>query len=206
MERFYQIEKVKMLKEVSQLRENFQEMWGEQKFKELFNQTIDEFIADTIKKSDAILKNRFIKPPPDNEATHIWIGINPPLETFTLTSLYETTIEALAKYKALDKACFVVEANTNNGYRPHIHLMAITNTKPYRIIEQLAKHYNLNNQSIECKAYHKGLLYKEHLDYINGIKTTEKKDLVELDIKEREDLGIPHIIKSKNFDENKISP
>ncbi len=121
MEKFYHIEKNKMLQEVSRMRENFQEMWGEEKFKELFNQSLDDFIVDTIRKSDAVLKNRFIKPSPDNEATHIWIGINPPKDTITLVDLYAKTYQATTKYKWLDKSAFVAEANTTNGYRPHIH-------------------------------------------------------------------------------------
>jgi len=193
MEKFYQIEKTKMLNEVSHLRENFQEMWGEEKFKELFNQTLDEFIADTIQKSDAILKKRFIKPTPDNEATHAWIGINPPPNTITLQELYEKTLEATHRYKWLDKSGFVVEANTSNGYRPHIHMMAVTKEKPYRIIDILSKYYNVSNNSIEVKLYHKGILYEEHLKYIQGNKRQEKQELVDKDKEERDTLDIPHI-------------
>lgn len=193
MEKFYHIEKTKMLNEVSHLRDNFQEMWGEEKFKELFSQTLDEFIADTIKKSDAILKKRFIKPTPDNEATHAWIGINPPLNTITLRELYEKTEEAVHKYKWLQKSGYVVEAHTNNGYRPHVHLLAVTKEKAYRIIQILSKYYNVESNSIECKIYHHGILYEEHINYIKGLKTSEKEELVELDKEVRENANIPHI-------------
>lgn len=192
MEKFYIIEKNKMLNEVSHLRENFQEMWGEEKFKELFNQTLDEFIFDTIKKSDAILRSRFIKPPPDNEATHVWIGINPPPNTTTLTELWEKTMDAVHKYKWLEKSAYTVEANTSNGYRPHVHLMAVTKEKAYRIIQILSKYYNVEPNSIEAKPYHRGLLYEEHIKYIKGIKTSEKQENVNQDIEERETLEIPN--------------
>jgi len=182
-----------MLKEVSQLRDNFQEMWGEEKFKELFNQTLDEFITDTIQKSDAILKKRFIKPTPDNEATHAWIGINLPPDTITLQELYEKTYEATHRYKWLDKSGFVVESHTPNGYRPHVHMMAVTKEKPYRIIQILSSYYNVQPQSIEVKLYHRGVLYEEHINYIQGKKRHDKLEYVEKDIEERDSLGIPHV-------------
>lgn len=125
--------------------------------------------------------------------THHWIGINPPPKQFTMTSLYERMAEAISKYGMFEEGqyMFSVEQNTSGGVRPHIHLFLISNTRPNRIIETLAKHFKIGKPSIDIKTYRKNLLWKEHISYIIGSKKEDKMECVEQDNIDREILQLP---------------
>lgn len=160
--------------------------------------TPEEFIHRVMEKSLYRLNQRYYPPQPDNEKSHLWIGVNPPPDTINLSSLYSKLITALSRYKWIDEGSYIasVEAHTEGGYRPHIHLLISHSPleKPNRVIKALATHFKVNASSIQCKAYHKGLLYQEHIDYIMGDKCEAKQDNVVKDNKERDDLGIPNVI------------
>lgn len=117
---------------------------------------------------------------------YMWVGINPPPD-YTMKSLYDKLEEL-----KLDRYIAVVEGHTENGYRPHIHMIYTGHHKPYRIIDKLSKHFNCEPNFIEaqnCKFY-----YEEKIDYINGKKTQSKLPLVEADKAERNQYNIPHIV------------
>jgi len=160
----------------------------------------EQFIHDVMEKSLFRLNQRYYPPKPDAEKSHLWIGVNPPPDTITLSQLHKRLMTALSKYKWIQPESYlaVVEANTEGGYRPHIHLLITSYDKPLekpnRVITALSTHFNISKNSIDCKPYHKGLLYQEHVDYIDGNKRDSKKDNVELDRREREEFKIPHII------------
>ncbi len=100
----------------------------------------EEYIRDVTDKSLAILKRRYFPPIPPEEDNHLWIGINPPPDTISLESLHKKLITILSKYKWIepDKYLATLEAHTDNGFRPHIHLMIISHEKPNRVISALA--------------------------------------------------------------------
>ena len=119
-----------------------------------------------------------------------------------MRQLFDLTVTACSKFKMLDEHAFCVEANTDGGYRPHIHMMCPVGTRPARVVQQLSKHFKVQPQSIECKAYYRGILYQAHLKYIKGEKRTEKISNVEKDIAERNEEGIPHFILSPIYISN----
>lgn len=122
--------------------------------------------------------------------THRWIGINPPCGDHEFKDLYDklNNLE-LANYQA------VVEAHTELGFRPHIHMILYDiDTRPNRIITKLSKHFKCATNFIECKTSNK---LTEHLEYLKGNKKDEKKELVKQDIALRTQMGIPHFINRK---------
>ncbi len=193
----YNREKRKRLDEMELFRENLLVTFLN--FEKEFGESLDNFIITQTKKSLAALKILVYgepKPQSPNDASHLWIGINPPPNTTTLKELWERTLVALQKYKCLATHACCAEAHTSNGYRPHIHLLAITNEKPNRLITALANHFKLDKQSIECKAHHKGVLFGEHYDYIMGSKKTSKMKDVDLDVLERAKFDIPDFLQN----------
>lgn len=123
---------------------------------------------------------------------HMWIGINPQCKD--MKECYDTMIKMIEKHSYFDKSLWCVEAHTEKGYRPHIHLMIETKAKPHRIIETIAKNFKCSKNFVECKNYKNDILYNEHVQYILGNKTDNKLQFVDADKKEREDEGIPHYI------------
>lgn len=194
----YNREKKRVLDDMDKLRDNLKELQSEEIFFDLFEQTIDEFIADQTLKAVTNLKDKYYPKVviPPNESTHLWIGINPPRKTYTILELDQLMASATIKYKFLEKHAYTLEAHTDGGYRPHIHAMALTNAKPGRVITALSNHFKVDKPSIECKAFHKGYLFGEHYDYITGQKVQEKKTNVSADISEKEALGISNFVQN----------
>jgi len=123
---------------------------------------------------------------------HMWIGINP--QCRDMLECYDTMNKMIEKHSYFDKSLWCVEAHTEKGYRPHIHLMMETKAKPHRIIETIAKNFKINKNFIECKNNKNDNLYTEHIQYIKGEKTDSKLELVERDRTERNMEGIPQFI------------
>ncbi len=193
----YNREKRKRLDEMDLLRENLSVTFPN--FEKEFGESLESFILNQTKKTLANLKIQIYGVPKElapNESSHLWIGINPPPNTFSLKDLWERTLASLNKYKSLATYATCVEAHTKSGYRPHIHLLAITNEKPNRLITALANNFNIDKQCIECKAYHKGTLFGEHYDYIMGSKKTSKMKDVDLDVLERAKYEIPDFLQN----------
>ncbi|AXH77445.1 MAG: putative replicase [Cressdnaviricota sp.] len=120
---------------------------------------------------------------------HMWVGINPYSDndsTADIDKLYQL-LENLNKLKFY--AC--IESHTENGYRPHIHMMLFTNHKPYRVRDILSKNFKCKKNFIETQ---NSSLYDAHIEYLRGNKVNTKLQFVEADIKEREEKGIPHFI------------
>ena len=181
--------KQQVLNEMEIFRTNIQQLYTLEEFQKLYNCSQDEFIHDVTLKALAI-KQQVIDP---QDKKYLWIGINPPPDTVTFKSLYDKTIVATNKFKWLKDHAFTIEANTDNGYRPHVHMMIPKTVKPNRVIKLLSSYYKVETNSIECKA---GYCYNEHLKYILGEKKNEKKINVEKDIVERKELDIPDYILS----------
>lgn len=131
-----------------------------------------------------------------NGRSHHWIGINPPPEQYTLGTLYEAMVQAIGKYNMFEDGSYMytLEQNTSGGIRPHIHLFLVTNTKPNRIIEYLAKHFKVGKPSIELKSYRKDTLWNEHISYISGEKKDEKMEHVKQDNLDKENASIPKFV------------
>jgi len=124
--------------------------------------------------------------------SHYWVGINPKPGTISLAKLYSKMRECAGKYKFFSHGhLYCLEQHTKHGLRPHIHLMLTTNTKPHRIIDTLAKHFNLEKNFIECQKHKHGLMFEEHIKYIKGDKREEKQDDVKKDTADLEEFGIP---------------
>ncbi len=125
----------------------------------------------------------------ENNPAHMWVGINPYSKDNSkadITSLYQL-LENLNKLKFY--AC--IEAHTDNGYRPHIHMMLFTRHKPYRVRDILSKNFQCEKNFIQTE---NSSLYDAHIEYLRGNKVATKSHLVEADRREREQKGIPHLI------------
>lgn len=123
---------------------------------------------------------------------HMWVGINP--QTKDMKECYDITIKMLEKHNYFEKVLWCVEAHTDQGYRPHVHMMIETKAKPHRIIETISKNFKCSKNFVECKNYKNGVLYNEHIQYIQGNKTDNKLENVERDRQERNEEKIPHYI------------
>jgi len=125
------------------------------------------------------------------EDSHTWIGINPCVlgdESPQLKKLYDKTLALLGRYKCIPStAAFCVERNTKNGIRPHIHLMLRGESKdrPAHIAKTLAKYYGCEANLIDVKKYKRKEMFDTHLNYIKGIKASDKIPFVEADKKDR---------------------
>lgn len=131
---------------------------------------------------------RYIDPMDEGDVRYMWVGIDPDIKNFPTMLSLAIRLSELNNYKF--KA--VVEGHTENGYRPHIHMILFTTIRPNRIIKSFSKFFQCKENFIEAKNNKK--FYQEKLDYINGKKTANKMKYVEADRKEREKYEIPHII------------
>ncbi len=183
-----------VLNDMENFRNNLLQLYTTEEMIKQFGVTHDEYILDVSKKSLEIAKDNIVP----KKKSYLWLGINPPPGAYTMLELHNKTSEAINKYKMLTEHAWTVEAHTENGYRPHVHMMIPTGTRPARVVELLAKHYNTKNQSIECKAGHS---YEEHLKYIKGDKKNEKISNVEKDVEERKSLHIQNYYLSLMYNE-----
>lgn len=76
----------------------------------------------------------------------------------------------------------------NLQYHPHIHLLWQTNTKldRKRIINKVAKYFSIEKNFVDYQYGCYKHLYNKRLDYISGIKRTEKKEQLDKDKEFRE--------------------
>lgn len=192
----YNREKKRITDEHDKLFNNLKEIYGSG-FDELFDESLEDFITKHLTKSLTILKKKHYPKLEESPAasSHAWIGINPP-HGITIVELYQLTEQLVNKYKWASCHAYCVEAHTDNGYRPHIHMMVRTKEKPYRLISHISKHFSVAPNFIECKTFHKGVLFGEHYDYITGHKTDHKNSNVKADQEERETLGIPQFVQN----------
>lgn len=131
----------------------------------------------------------------DTTDKHFWIGVNP-------VSAKQTEIKMINLYNTLKGSSVlkkwhyeaVVEGNTDEGYRPHIHMILYSPLHhPNRIISKLSKLFKCDKNFIDCKTDYKLSIHK---NYIRGIKTDSKLGHITMDRIEREEYSIPHIIES----------
>lgn len=123
---------------------------------------------------------------------HAWGCINPPASMYTLKQLYW-----LAKLP-YENYMLVVEQNTKNGIRPHIHFLAIVNqnTRPHYEIKRLARQFKVEENFVEYKISTSEQKLISRVKYLRGEKATDKMNYVEKDIKDRDAEEIPHLISS----------
>lgn len=130
----------------------------------------------------------------DDEDNHTWIGIDP--SGISLEDLWKKTkaLEGRFCFTTSDDMGYCVEQNTENGVRPHVHMMirGVINQRPAYIAKRLAEYYECAPNFIHVKHHRRKVLFSEHKEYIQGNKAEDKKQLVQLDRRDRETLGIPH--------------
>ena len=130
--------------------------------------------------------------------SHYWVGINPISKLDTpddslILPLFSQMEQCIRRHKMFHKGyLYCIEAHTNEGYRPHIHLL-ISDTKPKqsRIIETLAKSFKCEKHFIQVKKFTDGVMYSEHVKYIKGDKQESKEEFVLNDIKFLSKYNIP---------------
>ena len=159
------------------------------------HETLEDFIKWMYDDSEKKIKERWNKL--DNKK-YKWIGINPyPLiENIDeckdkLKLLYNLLKSKCVTSSWLQECAWTCEAFTENGMRPHIHMICITNVRPSRIIEQFSKTFKCEKNMIEVNSMTFG--YEDKLKYLNGIKKETKMPLVLNDKELRNELQIPHI-------------
>lgn len=126
-----------------------------------------------------------------------WIGINPPIGSYSLATLYHKTLESLP----YTNFTMCVEQNTKNGIRPHIHALAEVNSncRPNKEILRLSKIYSISNECIEFKISNNNCVNTSRKKYIRGEKVEGKLLYVEKDIKDRELNNLPNFISKGNI-------
>jgi hypothetical protein len=123
-----------------------------------------------------------------NPNKHRWIQISPDPKK------YPTMLELYKKLCSLNLDNYIanVEAYTQHGYRPHIHMILFDiKTRPNRIIDKLSKHFNCDKNFVECK---NSTEFDRNFNYIKGNKSPDKMPNVLLDREERLKEGIPAYI------------
>lgn len=128
---------------------------------------------------------------------HFWIGINPvPIQkkekNFKMINLYtifkNSSVIKKWNYEA------VIEAYTDEGYRPHMHMILFSPLHhPNRIIKTLSKLFQCDPNFIDCKTDYKLQIHK---NYIRGNKTETKLGHIHDDNQERIEYNIPHLLSS----------
>mgnify|MGYP000052498848 CR=1 FL=1 len=186
--------KNRIQKENEQMFNNLKEIGLFDKFPDLGN--INHVEENCLKRDLDIAHKRIFRPLEESDTimpSHLWVGINPPPGQYTMLKIHDLTKAVVKKYKWLEDSAWCVEAHTDGGYRPHIHLMVSYNRNKIRsnaVIRMLSNSYKVEKHSIECKTYLNGNLNGEHIDYIMGLKSDEKKENVLSDISERNSLNI----------------
>ena len=157
--------------------------------------TLEDFIKWMYDDSEKKIKERWNK---IGDKKYKWIGINPyPIIedeeelNIAIKQLYNLLKSKCITTSWLQECAWVVEAYTENGTRPHIHMIVITNVRPSRIIEQFSKTFKCEKNMIDVNTMTFG--YEDKLKYIHGIKKESKLSLVESDRDIRNKLEIPHI-------------
>ena len=176
--------------DIDQIYNNLQDLGLFEKFPDLG--TLEESYIKTLEKEEDLI-NRLFKPKDlPRSPDHMWIGINPPPKQYSMKELCDKTISLVKRYKWLEDCMFCVEQNTENGIRPHIHMMVLYTKKirPIRVIGMLSNQYGVNPNSIECKIYRDGNVHGEHEDYIKNYKKKEKEFLIKKDIDDRKEQKI----------------
>jgi len=122
---------------------------------------------------------------------HMWVMISVnPMTGREITSM-EMAYQQLQKLNITDKYIASVEAHTEHGYRPHIHMILYSNQRPNRIIDKISKHFKIEKNFVQCKTSYS---HSINLKYLKGDKAKEKQQYVEEDKLERVKHNIPHII------------
>lgn len=119
-----------------------------------------------------------------------WIAINPPPQSISMEDLYTFSVEHLPYENYL----MCVEQNTDNGIRPHVHILAKVNStcRPNAEISRLARLYKVQDNFVECKVSKNKAVNFSRQNYIRGEKKEAKLINVEKDIKDRLSLNIPN--------------
>lgn len=130
--------------------------------------------------------------------SHYWVGINPLPKTddpdsSLLLPLFSKMEQCVRRHKMFKKGyLYCIEAHTNEGFRPHIHLLlSDTTPKQSRVIEILAKTFNCEKHFIQVKKFTDGVMYPEHIKYIKGDKQESKEQFVTNDLKFLSEYNIP---------------
>jgi len=130
--------------------------------------------------------------------SHYWVGINPlpktdDLDSSLLLPLFSKMEQCVRRHKMFKKGyLYCIEAHTNEGFRPHIHLLlSDTTPKQSRVIETLAKSFNCEKHFIQVKKFTDGVMYPEHIKYIKGDKQESKEQFVQNDLKFLSEYNIP---------------
>lgn len=118
-----------------------------------------------------------------------FIGINPPSNSISLRELYEQCLTTLT-----DQGEAVVEQNTSEGIRPHVHYLCkvSSNARKNHLITKYSKLFNLPSNFISVQISKNAATQVAWNKYVSGDKQQSKSEFVELDFKDREKLGIPH--------------
>ncbi len=126
----------------------------------------------------------------DDREFHAFIGINPPVGTHDMKSLYELCVAKLP----FKKYIMCVEQNTDGGVRPHLHILAkvTSNCRKNHVITRLSKIFEVQNNSVDVSITRSYSLVTQWTKYIKGEKKEEKLENVNKDRVEREQLNIPH--------------
>lgn len=158
-----------------------------------YSEDLKDFVKyihdDSVKK----IKQRHNK---DTDKKYRWIGINP------YPVLGEIKDEVLELFKKLKHKCqstpwlsqvaFTVEAFTDGGYRPHIHLLILnTSIRPSRIIETFSKLFSCPKNMIEVATMTYD--FDKKFKYLKGEKQESKIEYVINDKELRQTLGVPDI-------------
>lgn len=163
----------------------------------------EQFWLDWLQKEMEWLREKYtpyLSIPTENQESddkkfshkHMWIGINPcKIDEGKMFDLYYKLYNAdLGKWEW--EAC--VEQNTQEGRRPHIHMILYNDIRPNRVIKKLLEIFECAPNFVECKTSYDLDL---HQKYIRGYKKDEKMPFVHLDREDRREKIIPDVFLSK---------
>ncbi len=141
-------------------------------------------------------RNSLCKTKQSNIEYQIFVGINPPKDSITMSELFERCKERIP----YNEYIMCVEQNTEQGIRPHAHILAkgLKSTRPCREIQRLATIFKLSSQCIDYKGSKDIQLNEVRRQYIKGQKKDLKTKYVEQDRIDRDALGISHYYSHSN--------
>ena len=159
------------------------------------HETLEDFIKWMYDDSEKKIKERFNK---KEDTKYKWIGINPysiiedsEENEMKIKQLYNLLKSKCITTSWLQTVAYNVECYTENGLRPHVHMVLITHAKPHRIIDTFSKLFKCDKSKIEVNSMTFGI--EDKLNYIKGIKKESKMENVTKDKYIRDKLAIPHV-------------
>lgn len=146
-------------------------------------QRIKSDLAEKVKRQE--YRKMLHRQNPDAEGQLITLAIDKDYEQVPKLFLEIISVIRLANYDCLIDSIATLEINTENGKRPHIHILTRKVKKPSYVAQMFRRKFIKDKYQV-YRVDVTSLPYKAGLDYIHGEKTSKKQEYVQKDAEYKE--------------------